>query len=72
MNKIRTLILFIETKQEGERDRKKMRRIKNQKIHRNETRKRERESQNKRMRRIKNQKIHRNEARKRERVKIKE
>ena len=47
-----------------------MRRIKNQKIHRNEARKRER--QKKRMRRIKNQKIHRNEARKRERVKIKE
>ena len=39
-----------------------MRRIKNQKINRNEARKRERESQNKRMRRIKNQKIHRNEA----------
>ena len=44
-----------------------MRRIKNQKINRNEARKRER--QKKRMRRIKNQKIHRNEARKRERQK---
>ena len=42
-----------------------MRRIKNQKILRNEARKRNR--QKKRMRRIKNQKIHRNEARKRER-----